>query len=125
MTLSRLLAGDLQNGSLALQQGTQPELGSDVTPLEVHVERVSRSILRVKVGAAGRWEVPRSLFKTENASLGAPLHTRCLHALTFVGTSLLAAYAFWQQSRGMLDATGQPGREGISSMHTGRMLVQS
>ena len=76
-----LLAGDLQTGSLTLQHGTQPELGSDVTPLELAVEHVSRSILRVKLGAAGRWEVPRSLFKTDNISLGAPSRSGCLHAL--------------------------------------------
>ena len=73
------LAGDVQTGSLTLQHGTQPELGSDVSPLALSVERVSRSILRVKLGAAGRWEVPRSLFKTENITLGAPLlGCRCL-----------------------------------------------
>ena len=74
MNLRCLLAGEVQTGSLTLQHGTQPELGSDVTPLALSVEHVSRSILRVKLGAAGRWEVPRSLFKTENITLGAPFH---------------------------------------------------
>ena len=55
-----------------LQNGTQPELGADITPLTLDVERVSRGTLRLKIGAPGRWEVPRSLFKTDNITAGAP-----------------------------------------------------
>ena len=40
-----------------------PELGADVSPLEVHVRYITPSILRIKIGAEGRWEVPDSLFK--------------------------------------------------------------
>jgi len=65
-------AGSVQNGSLVLEQGTQPELGADITPLGLSIEQVSRRILRIKIGAPGRWEVPRSLFKTENITFGAP-----------------------------------------------------
>ena len=67
-----MAAGSVQNGSLVLEQGTQPELGADITPLGLSIEQVSRSILRIKIGAPGRWEVPRSLFKTENITFGAP-----------------------------------------------------
>ena len=39
-----------------------PELGADVSPLEVHVLYITASIMRIKIGLEGRWEVPESLF---------------------------------------------------------------
>ncbi|CAK0786903.1 hypothetical protein CVIRNUC_010117 [Coccomyxa viridis] len=38
-------------------------LGSDVTPLTLSVQNVDANILRVKLGASGRFEVPQSLFQ--------------------------------------------------------------
>ena len=72
-------AGSVQNGSLVLEQGIQPELGADITPLGLSIEQVSRRILRIKIGAPGRWEVPRSLFKTENITFGAPRCCLLIH----------------------------------------------
>ena len=37
-------------------------MGPDLAELDLKVEQVSPSILRVKVGAPGRWEVPKSIF---------------------------------------------------------------
>ena len=34
-------------------------LGPDVSPLEVLVESVDSNVLRLKIGAPGRWEVPK------------------------------------------------------------------
>ena len=85
-----MAAGSVQNGSLVLQQGTQPELGADITPLDLSVEQISRSILRIKISAPGRWEVPRSLFKTENITLGAPGCCLRMHiCASYFGTSCL------------------------------------
>ncbi len=43
------------------QQSAQPELGADISPLQLTVVNVDSTTLRVKIGAPGRWEVPRSL----------------------------------------------------------------
>ena len=40
-----------------------PFLGSDITPLALTVENVDQNILRVKIGADGRFEVPNDLFQ--------------------------------------------------------------
>ena len=45
------------------QRAAQPELGADVSPLTLNVENIDSSTLRVKLGAPGRWEVPRSLLR--------------------------------------------------------------
>lgn len=58
------LQGNIQqNGS-----GTMPMLGPDVQQLTVQVERVTPDILHVKIGAPGRWEVPRSIFNAPNVT---------------------------------------------------------
>ena len=43
--------------------GTMPFLGSDITPLALTVENVDQNILRVKIGANDRFEVPHNLFQ--------------------------------------------------------------
>lgn len=50
-----------QNGS-----GTMPMLGPDIQQLSVQVERVTPDILHCKIGAPGRWEVPKSVFNAPN-----------------------------------------------------------
>ena len=58
------LQGNLRvNGS-----GTMPMLGPDVQQLSVHVERITPDILHVKIGAPGRWEVPKTVFKAQNVT---------------------------------------------------------
>ena len=59
-------AGSSSRGRLSQQASTQQELGRDISPLDVTVQYLTASIMRVKIGAAGRWEVPMSLF---NATL--------------------------------------------------------
>lgn len=39
-----------------------PEISPDISPLTLDVLPVSTAILRVKIGAPGRWEVPQALF---------------------------------------------------------------
>ena len=46
--------------------GTMPELGVDLQNLSLLVEKISPEILRIKIGAPGRWEVPRSIFNAPN-----------------------------------------------------------
>ena len=46
--------------------GTMAELGPDIKNLTLLVEEVTPEILRVKIGAPGRWEVPRSIFNAPN-----------------------------------------------------------
>ena len=58
--------GSSLSGALTQQASTQPELGADIRALNMSVTYLTASILRVKIGAAGRWEVPMSLF---NATL--------------------------------------------------------
>jgi hypothetical protein len=36
-----------------------PHLGMDISPLSVSIENLDRGILRVKIGAPGRYEVPK------------------------------------------------------------------
>ena len=40
--------------------GTQSELGSDISNLDITVVNVSPSILRVTIGASGRYTIPQS-----------------------------------------------------------------
>ena len=41
-------------------------LGEDLQELSIQVERVSPDILHCKIGAPGRWEVPKKVFKVSN-----------------------------------------------------------
>ena len=45
----------------------------------------------MKIGAPGRWEVPRSLFKTDNITLGVPGRRPPLHASTHSLRALLCS----------------------------------
>ena len=45
------------------QRSALPELGADVSPLTLNVENIDSTTLRVKLGAPGRWEVPRALLR--------------------------------------------------------------
>ena len=66
-------ADGTQQGTLDLQgNGSMGFLGSDITPLTLSVQNVDANILRVKLGANGRFEVPQSLF--QNTGQGDPLH---------------------------------------------------
>ena len=54
-------ADGAQQASLDLQgNGTMQSLGSDISPITLSVENVDQNILRVKMGANGRFEVPGS-----------------------------------------------------------------
>ena len=56
-------AGGGLAGTLVQRRSAQPELGADVSPLTLNVENIDSTTLRVKLGAPGRWEVPRSLLR--------------------------------------------------------------
>lgn len=50
----------IAQGQLVLPlNGTMPFLGVDINPLDVQMDNVDRGILRVKIGAPGRWELPQ------------------------------------------------------------------
>ena len=49
-------------------------LGSDISPITLSVENVDQNILRVKMGANGRFEVPGSLFQNTGQGDSFPLH---------------------------------------------------
>lgn len=83
-------------GVLTLRgNGSAPELGADIRNLTLTVENISPMILRTKIGAPGRWEVPRSLLNAPNLT-GARC-SRCLRAAQhqkhhlFGGSALPAA----------------------------------
>jgi len=53
-------ANGLRLGTLVLVgNGAMPFLGSDLSPLTLSVQNIDQSILRVKIGGPGRWEVPQ------------------------------------------------------------------
>ena len=91
------LQGNLRmNGS-----GTMPMLGPDVQQLSVHVERISPDILHVKIGAPGRWEVPKTVFKAQNVTGIAPAAMVILKlcsaespALSFLGSVTQSSQPF-------------------------------
>ena len=53
----------IKSAKLSLASTTQPALGPDVKDLDLTLEQVGPDILRVKLGAPGRWEVPPTIFK--------------------------------------------------------------
>ena len=57
-----LVAGSAQTGSLSSAASTLPQFGTDVSPLNVNIQYITSNIVRVKIGASGRWEVPASIF---------------------------------------------------------------
>ena len=74
-------ADGTQQASLDLQgNGTMQALGSDISPITLSVQNVDQNILRVKMGANGRFEVPGSLFQnTGQGDLSRlPVATRLL-----------------------------------------------
>ncbi|CAL8465181.1 g4716 [Coccomyxa elongata] len=64
-------------GNLTLgTNGTMPFLGVDISPLGFQAESVDQGILRVKIGAPGRWEVPQNKLFTNTvrgSTDGSPL----------------------------------------------------
>lgn len=58
------LQGTLQQSG----PGSQPELGADIKTLTITVENITPDILHAKIGAPGRWEVPKSIFLTPNVT---------------------------------------------------------
>ncbi|CAL5218429.1 g109 [Coccomyxa viridis] len=55
-------SGSAQTGSLSSAASTLPQFGTDVSPLNVNIQYITSNIVRVKIGASGRWEVPASIF---------------------------------------------------------------
>ncbi len=66
-------SGSGLQGTITQSTGTMPELGPDVKQLTVLVENISPYILHTKIGAPGRWEVPRKLFLAPNVTGALPL----------------------------------------------------
>lgn len=64
IVLIALYTGDTLRARLALHSSTQPELGTDVSPLALTIKHTARDTLRIKIGDADgkRWEVPTNLF---------------------------------------------------------------
>lgn len=92
-------AGSAQTGSLSSASTTLPQFGPDVSPLNVGIQYITASILRVKVGAQGRWEVPATLFNVTPPT-GAPAHPcRCLQRCTDPPQQLTAPRAGHGDSR--------------------------
>ena len=62
-------------GSLKLNKGTMTDsLGADISGLDLEVSNLSPSIVRVTIGAKGRWTVPQEeIFN--NPSIGGALIT--------------------------------------------------
>ena len=71
-------SGGLQSTITQSGPGTQPQLGADVRELSVLVENITPYILHAKIGAKGRWEVPRKLFNAPNITCAPSL--ALLHA---------------------------------------------
>ena len=65
-----------QRAQLGLLSGSLPELGQDISPLALDVAPVSAAVLRARIGAPGRWEVPQALFANRDAP-GAGLPLSC------------------------------------------------
>ena len=63
--------------------GAMPFLGTDISPLTLSIQNLDQSILRVKIGAAGRWEVPQDqLFSNTAQGARATSHLmRCSSTL--------------------------------------------
>ena len=87
-------AGSTQTGSLSSASTTLPEFGPDVSPLNVDIQYITSSILRVKVGAQGRWEVPAATLFNVTPPTGAPAHRcHCLQRVTYPQQQLAATWA--------------------------------
>ena len=56
-----------QRAQLGLLSGSLPYLGQDISPLTLDVMPASAAVLRVRIGAPGRWEVPQALFANRDA----------------------------------------------------------
>jgi hypothetical protein len=69
---TRACAGNGLRGTLVQQQAAAPALGADVSPLALSVDNVDSRTLRVRIGAEGRWEVPRALLLGSADSAPAP-----------------------------------------------------
>lgn len=65
-------------------------LGADIQELSIQAERVSPDILRCKIGAPGRWEVPRKVFKASNITGRAAAEVSCCPILALWLLFLLA-----------------------------------
>lgn len=66
-------AAGMAAGTLSSVAGTQPELGADISNLQVTVTDISPSILRVTIGASGRWTVPQGdIFQNVAIASGSP-----------------------------------------------------
>lgn len=83
-----------------------PMLGPDLQELSIQVERITPDILHCKIGAAGRWEVPKSVFNAPNVTgaAAAPCASTKQGAgtlLTCPGAALCAALradgSLWSQ----------------------------
>ena len=59
-----MCADGAQQYKLTQQSSAQPEFGPDVASLDMNVSYITPNIMRVKIGAPGRWEFPMSLLNT-------------------------------------------------------------
>ena len=90
-------------GTLTSVAGTQPELGADISNLEVTVTDISPSILRVTIGAAGRWTVPQGdIFQNVDVA-SAPL---CLSVVAPHTARMLPALSGALQQNVCIGASG-------------------
>ena len=80
----------MQTATLQQTATTQPELGPDVSPLSLSVETMAPDILHVKIGAPGRWEVPRGIFAATNQASG-----KLLIATAFLVLSACMLFPTW------------------------------
>lgn len=80
-------------GSLVLStSGTLPFLGADISPLSFLADSVDEGILRVKIGAPGRWELPQDKLFT-NTVRGMTTETAMsLHACSILKHAPGVAY---------------------------------
>jgi hypothetical protein len=97
-----LRAGDAQHFKLSQQSSTQPELGPDVASLDMNVSYITPDIMRVKIGAPGRWEFPISLLNTTVKQgmpatlLGPSCSISDMHACMHTLVTLIALSSMFQ-----------------------------
>ncbi|KAK9790964.1 hypothetical protein WJX73_005820 [Symbiochloris irregularis] len=95
-----------QGGKLTSTSGTMSKLGPDITNLDLTVSQLSPTILRVTIGAPGRWTVPQStIFKGTGIDSGASSS----NALNFTSTSNPFSFTVTRAgtTEPLFDTTGQ------------------
>lgn len=83
-------------GTLRLDgPGDMPFLGKDISPLTISVQNLDTGIIRVKIGAPGRYEVPQERLFTNTVQGACALSFTCLCMLL---------YLRWEQNMMLVDA---------------------